>query len=129
MVEIAATAGVVVRLADVVPVREIPDHHHIVNIMLRIQSLRIIKKYYFEKKLVNLQRALSGNKPEGLALYHLPCVNYGRLQPFEDLKLVTYNGLPQLIKTLPKALRTQASTALPSNLVWIGGFGLVGLAQ
>ena len=32
-------------------------------------------------------------------------------------------------KTLPKALRTQASTALPSNLVWIGGFGLVGLAQ
>ena len=98
MVEIAATAGVVVRLADVVPVREIPDHHHIVNIMLRIQFLRIIKKYYFEKKLVNLQRALSGNKPEGLALYHLPCVNYGRLQPFEDLKLVTYNGLPQMIK-------------------------------
>ena len=47
MVEIAPTAGVVVRLADVVPVREIPDHHHIVNIMLRIQSFRIIKKYYF----------------------------------------------------------------------------------
>ena len=34
MVEIATTAGVVVRLADVVPVREIPDHHHIVIIML-----------------------------------------------------------------------------------------------
>ena len=32
-------------------------------------------------------------------------------------------------ETLPKALRTQASTALPSNLVWIGGFGLLGLAQ
>ena len=27
-----------------------------------------------------------------------------------------------LVKTLPKA-------PLPSNLVWIGGFGLVGLAQ
>ena len=25
--------------------------------------------------------------------------------------------------------RTQVPTALPSNLVWIGGFGLVGLAQ
>ena len=52
MVEIAPTAGVVVRLADVVPVREIPDHHHAVNIMLCIQSFRIIKKYYFEQNLL-----------------------------------------------------------------------------
>ena len=37
--------------------------------------------------------------------------------------------IPPFEETLPKALRTQASTALPSNLVWIGGFGLVGLAQ
>ena len=46
-----------------------------------------------------------------------------------DLFFRRSRRLARYVKTLPKALRTQASTALPSNLVWIGGFGLVGLAQ
>ena len=42
------------------------------------------------------------------------------------------NDRHRLIKTLPKALRTQALTALTSNLglvglVWFGRLGLVGL--
>ena len=49
------------------------------------------------------------------------------LLPFSTRCLIAISNF--LKKTLPKALRTQASTALPSNLVWIGGFGLVGLAQ
>ena len=31
------------------------------------------------------------------------------------------------LKTLPKALQTQALTVLPSNLVWFGRFGSVGM--
>ena len=47
----------------------------------------------------------------------------------QKVKKETKSSRKKEEETLPKALRTWASTALPSNLVWHGGFGLAGLAQ
>ena len=48
-------------------------------------------------------------------------------------KIVQYSGRSEttknrmMYKILPKALQTQALTVLPSNLVWFGRFGSVGM--
>ena len=50
----------------------------------------------------------------------------------KNVNVQTMQNMQMQNKTLPKALRTQASTALTSNFdlvwwVWFGRFGLVGL--